>query len=314
MRQAPPVTYAQYLEELEKELTALEKAADRASSLDERINVTNKLLIENLKVLREGLKFQLPEPVPPEVDLLAPYNIRKFALDTARTEPGEEVAIPGDIITAYTNGTLSGCYIRFDSATNDAIPLNEFNPLRYPAKFKKFYLETTAQSGKYLRLHIGREAGAEAAFQITAIAAKPAFYTLKSDKDDHFTGALTTGNKEDENLVGLLGNKAIITNIAIQADQALDLWLMFWRKDSFEDSDLDVDTFIGAVELDLSTFGRQVGGAGQYYMSLEGVDLEYEDEDGSHELHVSLYNADTTSKNAGATGQCVVFLKYELRA
>ncbi|GAI56973.1 unnamed protein product, partial [marine sediment metagenome] len=236
------------------------------------INVTNKLLIENLKVLREGLKFQLPEPPPPEVDLFPPYNIRTYPLDEARAEPGVEVDIPGDNITAYTDGTLAGCYIRIDSATNDAIPLNEFNPIRYPAKFEKFYLETTAQSGKYLRLHIGREAGAEAAVQITAIAAKPAFYTLKSDKDDHFTGALTTGNKEDVNLVGLLGNKVIITNIAIQADQNLDLYLMFWRKDTFENSDLDVDTFIGAVQLDLSTFGHQVGGAGQYYMSLERVD------------------------------------------
>ncbi|GAI60075.1 unnamed protein product, partial [marine sediment metagenome] len=57
---------------------------------------------------------------------------------------------------------------------------------------------TPVQAGKYLRLHIGREASAEASVQITAVAPKPVFYTIVTDKDTHFTEALTTGNKEDE--------------------------------------------------------------------------------------------------------------------
>ncbi|GAI23821.1 unnamed protein product, partial [marine sediment metagenome] len=133
------------------------------------------------------------------------------------------------------------------------------------------------------------------------------------DKDTNFILALTTGNKEDANLAGLLSNKIRILDIAIQADQNLDLWLMFWRKDTFNNIDLDVDAFIGMVQLDLATFGKQVGGAGQYYMSIEDVNLDYEDEDESNELHVSLYNADAAAKNAGATGEISVFVKYELR-
>ena len=260
---------------------------------------------------RPGVAEEQPPPAPLA---LPPYSVRTYKLDAARSAPGQEINIPGDSITAFTNGTLAGCFVRLDSQTNDAIPLNEFNPYYYPARFKKFWLETTLQAGKYLRLHIGREAGAEAAVQITATAPHPAFYTLKSDKDTHFAGALATGVKEDENLAGLLANKIRITNIAIQAKQALDFYLLFWRKDTFANTDLDVDTFIGAVQLDLSTFGLQVGAAGQYYMSLESVDLDYEDEDETGELHVSLYNNDAVAKIAGAAGEVVVFTKYELRA
>ncbi|GAJ24935.1 unnamed protein product, partial [marine sediment metagenome] len=156
-------------------------------------------------------------------------------------------------------------------------------------------------------------ASAEAGVQITAVAPKPVFYTIVTAKDTHFTEALTTGNKEDENLTGLLGSKIRILDIAIQADQKLNFWLMFWRKDTFNNINLDVDAFIGMVQLDLATFGKQVGGAGQYYMSLEDANLDYEDEDGTNELHVSLYNADAVAKNAGATGEISVFLKHELR-
>lgn len=253
----------------------------------------------------------LPPPIP-AIPAMAPYNVLTYKLDAARVAPGKKEEIPGDTITAYTDGTLVGCFIRMDSPANDPIPLNEFNPYYYPAKFKKFWLTTTAQAGKYLRLHIGREAGAEAAVQITATAPKRVFYEILSDKDTNFTSALTTGNKEDENITGLLGDKVNISGITIEADQALDFWIMFWKKDTFDDPNLDLDSFIGAIELDLSTYGQQVGGAGQYYMSLEDVLLDYEDGDGTKELHVSLYNADAIAKNAGATGEVKVVFRYEL--
>lgn len=263
-------------------------------------------------MVRRAVGFEAPKPGA--VPGMPYYNVLTFALDVARPSPGEEVKAPGDSITAYSSGTLVGCFIRIDAPTNDPIPLNEFNPYYYPAKFKRFWLQTPVQARKYIRLHVSREGGSETTVSITATAPAPAFYTLRSDKDSHFTGALTTGNKEDENLAGLLGNKIRITNIAIQAKQALDLCLMFWRKDTFANTNLDVDTLIGVVQLDLSSFGKQVGGAGQYYMSIENVDLDYEDEDISSELHVSLYNNDAVAKIAGAAGEVVVFIKYELRA
>lgn len=250
---------------------------------------------------------------------LPPYNVVTIPLDNAQTTGSpKEVRIPGDRLTFYTNGDMAGIQFALDY-NNDWIPAGEFgNPFFYPAKFKTFFLAWTAQAGKYLRVFVGREAAAgtsaEASVQITAAAPKVVFDTIVSDKDVHFTLGLLTGIKEDENLTGLIANKLRITNIAIQANQNLDYWLMFWRRNAFDNPDLDIDTFIGAVELDLSTFGIQVGGANQWYMSLEAVDLDYEDEDNNYELHVSLYNADAIAKNAGAIGEVVVFIKYELRA
>jgi len=317
-----PRTQQQYLEELEKKLTLFEQLRDRASGLDERIDVTNRLLIETVRLLTEGMVLQLPGvPVsptlyrrpavtPPELPY---YNVRKYLLDTARTEPGEEVDVPGDMITAYTDGTMDGTFIRLEETTSDAIPLNEFNPYKYIPGFKKFWLETTAQAGKYLRLHIGRGAMAEALVQVTATAPKQAFQTIRSDKDSHFTGGLAQNAKEDENLTGILSNKIRIVGISLQSDQQLHYKVLFWKTDGFDDSDLDVDTFCGEVDVDLAIYGIQIGGANQWYLDVRGVVLDYEDEDASNELHVSLLNKDATSKNAGATGECVLDIYYEIR-
>lgn len=318
MVQAIPRTYQQYLDELEQRLDYFEKLRDQATGLDERIDVSNRLLIETVKLLTEGLRFQIPG-VKPEVEELYPgmphYNVRKYPLDTARTEPGAEIDIPGDMITAYTDGTLVGTFIRMDEPANDAIPLNEFNPYKYTAGFKKFWLQTTAQSGKYLRLHIGREASAEASVQITAMAPKSVFYVIESDKDDHFTGSLAQYYKEDENLSGLLSNKIRITGIAILSDQQLKYKALFWYKDTFDNSDLDVDEYCGEVELDLPSYGFQKEGAGKWYLDMRDLHLDYEDLDGTSELHISLLNMSTTAKKTAALdGKVKLFIAYEPRA
>ena len=256
---------------------------------------------------------KIAEGEPPPI-IYAEYCVRKYPLDTARAAPGERIDLHGDSLTAYTNGALTGCYIRLESPSADAIPLNEFNPYRYTKGWKRFYLETPVQLSKYLRLHIGREASAEAGVQITAAAPKSVFYTLRSDKDNHFTGALATNAKEDENLSGLLGNKIRIVGVALQSDQNLDYRVIFWKKDSFDDTDLDLDRFCGEVELDLPTYGYQIAGANQYYLDMRGLDIDYEDEDETYELHISLMNLSATGKNAGATGEVVIEIYYEPRA
>lgn len=141
---------------LEK-LSSLEQLIDRASSTDERLSLI-------AAILTEGVRLILPAPIVSD----PPYNVRKYLLDTARTKDDPlEVALAGDILTFYSDGSLSGVEFALDSPVNDWIPISEFgNPYRYPAKFNIFYLTWTAQSGKYLRIHVGREAGAEASLQI----------------------------------------------------------------------------------------------------------------------------------------------------
>jgi len=305
-----PATYEEYQQELKKKLSWWEQIADAVSGTDDRLDLLAKIMIEQTKLLEQGIVVQMPAPLMfPDIPH---YNVRKFPLDTARAEPGEEIDLPGDTLTFYTDGSLEDCFIRLDEATADAIPINEFNPYHYRTGFKKFYLETTAQAGKYLRIHIGREAGAEAAVQITATAARGVFYSIRSDKDSNFSGSLAQYAKEDENLTGIIQNKIRIIGISMLADQNLLFKVLFWGKDTFDDSDLDVDTFTGEVEFDLATNGFQIGGSGKYYYDLRGLDLDYEDEDGTKELHVSLYNQSTTSKNAGSTGEVVIEVYYEL--
>lgn len=291
-----------------------QKWLDRFTRMDE-------LILELIRTIKDlGSLVKVVVPAPKIVDeayrrdleagTRSHYETREYSLSSARTD--EEIRVDGDFIHAWTDGTLDGIYVRLNHPTQSKLYFTRRNPITTP--FTRFFLTHTAQSGKTLDLMIGREASASATTTEVTVSSKQSFYTVSSDKDTHFTGAIAQYAKEDENLTGLLGNKARITNIAIQADQALDFYLAFWRTDGFDDTDLDLDTFCGMVELDLATYGIQPGGANQYYMSLEGVDIDYEDEDVSNELHLSLYNASATSKNAGATGEVVVFIKYEPRA
>ena len=115
---------------------------------------------------------------------------------------------------------------------------------------------------------------------------------------------------EEENLTGLTSNKITIKKITIQADQPLDFVVLLFGKDTFDTVDLDTDSFLASEELDLPTDGIRIGGAGQYYLDMFGLDLDYVDADGTNELHVALLNKSATSKNAGATGEVKITFTY----
>jgi len=77
-----------------------------------------------------------------------------------------------------------------------------------------------------------------------------------SNSLQHFTEQLVKNESKRENLTGLVSNKILIRNVAINSVQALHFRLEFYSKDSFTDSDLDVDTFVGAVELNIPEYGK----------------------------------------------------------
>ena len=68
------MTYDNYLKELKDKLSFLESVSDRASGLDERLDITNKLLFSMVDILREGMKLQL---APTPSSALPPYNARQ---------------------------------------------------------------------------------------------------------------------------------------------------------------------------------------------------------------------------------------------
>ena len=79
----------------------------------------------------------------------------------------------------------------------------------------------------------------------------PFQFTVRTDKDTHFTGAIAQNAKEDENialpgaLAGVNGNaRNMVRSIVLQSDENLAWELAFWSKDSFEDtSDMDLAAF-----------------------------------------------------------------------
>jgi len=244
-------------------------------------------------------------PIPPGLPF---YNVREFLLDTARTD--EEVQISGDLLVAWTDGTLIGCKVKLEQGTEDAIPLDKFNPVTYPRGWSKFYLTTTAQSGKILYLFVGRAAGAETSPELTTSAGREVFYTIRSDKDTHFTGALGQYAKEDENLSGMITNKAHITGITLVSDQQLWFKVLIWSKDTFDDTNLDLDTLLAEVDIKLDIYGWQVDGSGPWRLDMRNLALDVFDDDNTNELHISLMNMSGTGKVAGASGEVVIQVTY----
>ena len=136
---------------------------------------------------------------------------------------------------------------------------------------------------------------------------------IRSDKDTHFTGAIAYNAAEQENLTGLVASRLTIESVMIQAMEKLHYQLRFYSRDTFWSGDMDLDTLIGVVDLDLFAHGEQYGAANVHQMVVEDIELPYEDLDATTELHVALVNRSVTPKTAAAPGQVVVDVRYRPR-
>jgi hypothetical protein len=82
-------------------------------------------------------------------------------IDLTTGQTDKEYHIEGDAITAATDGTLDGIYVKLnDKEKSQPIPIKYFNPFTSPVGFNYLYLTWAAQPGKRLYMLIGREAGA----------------------------------------------------------------------------------------------------------------------------------------------------------
>lgn len=158
----------EYLDNIRKNRNILAAALDSLTTTDERLDAIAHLILQQNILLEAGLTIQAP---PLSSVGIPPYSVRKLDLTVARTISNpEELILPGDDLTFYTDGDFNGISFALDLPTNDWVPISEFgNPYRYTSGFQKIYLIWTAQPGKYLRIHCGREAGAEASVQITTL-------------------------------------------------------------------------------------------------------------------------------------------------
>ena len=128
-------------------------------------------------------------------------------------------------------------------------------------------------------------------------------WTVRSDKDVQFTGALAQNAMELESFGVLPTPKALITRITVLSDENLSWRVIFFGSSAADDTDADLDTTIEWFDL-TDTNGFQIAGAGLYRYAVSGLEFRYAPE--GQQLHIGLMNLSAAAKTAGANGEVVV--------
>ena len=143
-------------------------------------------------------------------------------------------------------------------------------------------------------------------------------YTVRTDKDVEFTGAIAQNASEEENVVlpvtlkGINGNARIrLKGMHIISDENLDWEVWLFGNDLFQESNIDNDRFLGRWSF-VAADGLRIAGTGAYYYAIDGLDVEYVDLDNSGEIHVALVNRSAAGKTAGAAGEIVIEFVFEV--
>ncbi len=173
----------EYAKTLDSRLSLFEKLTDKATGIDDRLDVTNRILLEMLAAQSQSMKMMYGDTHGEP-----PYNIRKVDLTTGYTTTSPyELKVSGSSITFFTTGQLNTIQFTTDDPTRDWLPLNELGNPFTPAKpFEKVFLAWDAQPEKYLRVFIGRGTSiggggtAGPGLQYVASKTRSSFYYLQT--------------------------------------------------------------------------------------------------------------------------------------
>ena len=152
--------------------------------------------------------------------------------------------------------------------------------------------------------------GGEGGAGLNSGAAANGIERIASDKDTQFSGAITAGEHETENLTGLSSSVGTVRRAVLLAELDLDYEVHFWGSDSFSDADSDADVWLGFVEL-LAADARQVGNAEAHWRYAKTIEIPYLDSDNSTELHVSLVPTSANKPAAGAGGNVTLVILFD---
>jgi len=149
-----------------------------------------------------------------------------------------------------------------------------------------------------------------------ALKNETVWYTIRSDKDSHFTSDIINGNSDNENLTGLAANKWRVKRVKCQlvadAARAFDIW--FAKKDTYQTVDLDTDSVAAQVTF-IAADGKQANSASypQYYYDSGALDIPMEDLDGTYEAHTMLVwrDANAYDPTDPGTDKFIVEVEYE---
>ena len=87
------------------------------------------------------------------------------------------------------------------------------------------------------------------------ITYKKKLSTLKSTSTQHFTDSFAQNPTEQENIPGLQSSAIVIVGVTIRTVKALHYELQLYEKDTFTNADMDKDTYVGRIDLDMPIFG-----------------------------------------------------------
>lgn len=136
---------------------------------------------------------------------------------------------------------------------------------------------------------------------------------ITTNRTTHFTDQLLINEFENENINGLSANNCIIYGVSIQSKQALHFKLVFWKKNTFNNDDMNLDTYIGDIDLDLTTKPVFKIGNPVYRLNVEDTKIVYQDLNLLTTLHISLLNLSNETKQAGVNGEVKLDIKLSPR-
>lgn len=136
---------------------------------------------------------------------------------------------------------------------------------------------------------------------------------ITSDRTLHFTNQLVKNESENENISGLSTNTCIINGISVQSKQALIYKLMLWKKNTFNNIDMNLDTYIGCIDIDLTSKDTIKMENNPYRLNIEDIRFIYQDLDSTNTLHISLLNMSDEIKKSGIDGEIKLDIKVSPR-
>ena len=177
-------------------------------------------------------------------------------------------------------------------------------------EFTRAIITTTANTDFSLLCCTNPEAIVEMIGESTVSVGREERSQTKSVVATHFSGAIAQWGSEEENITGLTSDEITITSITAYAEQALDMRIWFFETDGFQAAaaaDMDDDEFMENIHLDIPTDGMQYKNANGYYIAATEINIDYEDLDGTNELHIGLEVIGATAKLASGAGGNVWF-------
>ena len=282
-----------------------------------KLPATTESIVYQLERLNNLIEKRVAKPLGNR------YNSGTQTIATATTESGMKIPPPEDNytfekiyetvfrpadITVHNEG-LGNIYVLYRTSINPSSWISTEQKIRSNESFVfpnvyELALRTDLGTTKYQALEY-----VYAPNTVNVITAER-IRTAQTVSTTHFTEAISQNCWETENLTedtdgNPIPNKITIREVNIQSEANLYYVLWFYSTDGFFNSDIDIDSFVEFVELDIPTLGRRIDTNcdatlnSQWYLQISGLALLLEDEDSSNELHMGLQCISAAGKGVG---------------